>query len=93
VSYSLYLLHPLLIDVYDSAPFTQGQHAVGLQLAMAAGFLAALLACCALSYYLLEAPMQRIGRRLATRLDARFGPDRAAAAPALAPARAPAPAR
>jgi peptidoglycan/LPS O-acetylase OafA/YrhL len=76
VSYSLYLLHPLLIDVYDSAPFTQGQHAVGAQLAMGAGFLAVLLACCALSYYLVEAPMQRLGRRVAARLDARLGPDR-----------------
>ena len=76
VSYSLYLLHPLLIDVYDSAPFTQGQHAVGAQLAMGTGFLAVLLACCALSYYLVEAPMQRLGRRVAARLDARLGPDR-----------------
>jgi peptidoglycan/LPS O-acetylase OafA/YrhL len=39
-------------------------------------FLAMLLACCAGTYYLLEAPMQRLGRRVAARLDARFGPDR-----------------
>jgi peptidoglycan/LPS O-acetylase OafA/YrhL len=92
VSYSVYLLHPLLIDAYDSAPFTQGQHAAGLQVAMGAGFLAVLLACCALTYYLVEAPMQRIGRRVAGRLDARFGPDRAEAARAPAPAPEPAPA-
>jgi hypothetical protein len=31
-------------------------------------------------YYLVEAPMQRVGRGLARRLDARFGPDRLAPA-------------
>jgi peptidoglycan/LPS O-acetylase OafA/YrhL len=90
VSYSVYLLHPLLIDVYDGVPLTQGQHGVGLQLAMAAGFLAVLLACCALTYYLVEAPMQRLGRRVAAGLDAHFGPDRAGGDPAPAPAPAPA---
>ena len=79
VSYSLYLLHPLVLDLYDGAPFTRGAHSVGIQLAMSAGFLAALLACCTLTYYLIEAPMQRLGRRVAARLDARFGPDRAGA--------------
>jgi peptidoglycan/LPS O-acetylase OafA/YrhL len=43
---------------------------------MSAVFLAALLACCAATYYLIGAPMQRLGRRAALRLDARFGPDR-----------------
>jgi peptidoglycan/LPS O-acetylase OafA/YrhL len=78
VSYSVYLLHPLLLDLYDGAPFTHGQHSVGLQLLMSAGFLAALLTCCTLTYYLIEAPMQRLGRRAAARLDAR--PDRLKAA-------------
>jgi peptidoglycan/LPS O-acetylase OafA/YrhL len=77
VSYSLYLLHPLLLDVYDAIPLTHGHRPVGLQLALASGFLVALLACCAVTYYLVEAPMQRLGRRVAARLDARFGPDRA----------------
>jgi peptidoglycan/LPS O-acetylase OafA/YrhL len=51
-----------------------------LQVGAAAVFLAALLACCAATYYLVEAPMQRLGRRVAARLDARFGPDRLEAA-------------
>jgi peptidoglycan/LPS O-acetylase OafA/YrhL len=77
VSYSVYLLHPLLLDAYDSVPFAPGfQQPIWLQLAAAAVFVAALLAGCAGTYYLLEAPMQRVGRRVATRLDARFGPDR-----------------
>lgn len=79
VSYSVYLLHPLLIDVYGSIPFAQSPHPAVLQLVLAAAFLAALLVCCTLSYYLVEAPMQRLGRRVTARLDSRFGPDRGAA--------------
>jgi peptidoglycan/LPS O-acetylase OafA/YrhL len=76
VSYSVYLLHPLLLDGYDSIPFTHSRHPVGVQIAVTGAFLAVLLVCCALTYHLVEAPMQRLGRRVATRLDARFGPDR-----------------
>ena len=35
-----------------------------------------LLACCVSGCRFIEAPMQRLGRRVAGRLDARFGPDR-----------------
>jgi peptidoglycan/LPS O-acetylase OafA/YrhL len=65
-----------LLDVYDAIPLMHGHRPVGLQLALASGFLVALLACCAVTYYLVEAPMQRLGRRVTARLDARFGPDR-----------------
>ena len=85
VSYSVYLLHPLLLDAYDSIPFAPGnRQPVWLQVGATAAFLAALLACCAATYYLVEAPMQRLGRRVAARLDARFGPDRLEAARAQA---------
>src|ERR1700683_4106880 len=64
VSYSVYLLHPLFLDAYDNLPFAPGDHQpIWLQLGAAAVFLAVLLACCAGTYYLLEAPMQRLGRR------------------------------
>ena len=43
---------------------------------LVAVFVAALLACCGLTHRFIEAPMQRLGRRVAGRLDARFGPDR-----------------
>jgi len=77
VSYSVYLLHPLFLDAYDSLPFSPGfQQPIWQQVAAAAVFLAVLLAGCAGTYYLLEAPMQRVGRRVAARLDARYGPDR-----------------
>jgi peptidoglycan/LPS O-acetylase OafA/YrhL len=81
ISYSVYLLHPLLLDVYDSIPFAPGnRQPVWLQMGATVVFLAVLLACCAGTYYLVEAPMQRLGRRVAARLDARFGPDRLDAA-------------
>jgi hypothetical protein len=35
-----------------------------------------LIAACSATYLFLERPMQNVGRRLARRLDARFGPDR-----------------
>jgi peptidoglycan/LPS O-acetylase OafA/YrhL len=76
VSYSIYLIHPLLVDGYRDIAWTHAQHPVWMQLLVAGGFLAAVLACSAVTYYLVEAPMQRLGRRAAARLDARFGPDR-----------------
>jgi len=74
VSYSVYLLHPLLVDVYTQLPWTRHQHALGRQLLLSGGFLVVLLACCALTYYLVEAPMQRLGRRVARALSTRPGP-------------------
>jgi peptidoglycan/LPS O-acetylase OafA/YrhL len=80
VSYSVYLVHPLLLDVYDNIPFPESyHHLVWLQVGASAVFLAALLGCCAATYYLVEAPMQRLGRRVAAYLDTRFGPDRRSA--------------
>jgi peptidoglycan/LPS O-acetylase OafA/YrhL len=81
VSYSVYLLHPLLLAVYDNITFTQSPHPAALQVAITALFFAAVLACAALTYYFLEAPMQRAGRRVAARLDTRLGPDRSGTAP------------
>jgi peptidoglycan/LPS O-acetylase OafA/YrhL len=79
VSYSVYLLHPLFLDVYDNIPFTQSPHPAAVQVAMTGAFFAVLLGGCTLSYRLIEAPAQRLGRRVAARLDAHFGPDRAGA--------------
>ena len=42
---------------------------------MVAVFVLVLLVCCGLTRRFIEAPMQRLGRRVAGRLDARFGPD------------------
>jgi peptidoglycan/LPS O-acetylase OafA/YrhL len=74
VSYSVYLVLPVLLDVYDASPFATADHdQAWLQAALAAGFVAALLACAAATHYLVEAPMQRLGRRVTARLDDRLG--------------------
>jgi len=94
ISYSMYLLHPGLIQIYRHQAWT-AHHGFWLQLLVDALFLAILIAVCSLTYVLVERPMQNVGRRLGRWLDARFGPDRipdrvaGAPAPALAsPARA-----
>ena len=87
ISYSLYLLHPVLIEVYDSVPWTRNQNFVPTELLLVAVFLLVLLVCCGLTHRLIEAPMQRLGRRVARRLDVRFGPDTVATQPdGVAPA-------
>ena len=75
ISYSIYLLHPALIQIYRHLPGT-AHHSFWVQVAIDALFLATLLAVCSATYLFVERPMQDVGRRLARRLDARFGPDR-----------------
>jgi hypothetical protein len=80
VSYSMYLLHPLVINVYARLPWLSDTDPLIVQAGLAAGCVALLLGCCWLTYRAVEAPMQRLGRRAAARLDARFGFDAAAVA-------------
>jgi peptidoglycan/LPS O-acetylase OafA/YrhL len=48
---------------------------VPTELLLVVVFVLVLLACCGLTHRFIEAPMQRLGRRVARRLDVRFGPD------------------
>ena len=75
ISYSVYLLHPPLIEVYRHFSWTS-HHSLWIQVLLDALFLVILIAVCSATYLLVERPMQGAGRRLAKRLDARFGPDR-----------------
>ena len=75
VSYSVYLLHPLVIEVYHRIPATRHPHPFPVQVLLAAAFVAVLLGCCALSYRFVEAPMQRQGRKVTAWLEHWFGPD------------------
>jgi peptidoglycan/LPS O-acetylase OafA/YrhL len=77
ISYSMYLLHPLLIEVYYHSPLGHQRHSVGTQLALYALFLVVLVAVSSVTYLLVERPMQVAGRWVGKRLDARFGPDTA----------------
>ncbi len=71
ISYSVYLIHMLVIDILVRLPWAQGSPTLIIQLGMTAAFVCLLLGCCALTYRFVEAPMQRVGRRVAARLDAR----------------------
>ncbi len=80
ISYSIYLLHPLLIEMYP--PWNRDHHySTAKQLALWVVFLAILIAVSSVTYLLVERPMQNAGRRVAKRLDARFGPDQVPARP------------
>lgn len=88
ISYSLYLLHPLVIEVYHHL-YPSRQHPFGVQVLIAAGLLALIIAICSVTYLAVERPAQGLGRRVGRRLDARYGPDRIpAAVPAQEPAMA-----
>jgi peptidoglycan/LPS O-acetylase OafA/YrhL len=76
ISYSVYLLHPLLIEVYCHLPWVPRPHPFWLQMLLAAAFGVVLIAVSSLTYLAVERPMQDSGRRVARWLDARFGADR-----------------
>ena len=67
ISYSVYLLHPLVFDFYRSVPVLHRRHPMPDQVLFFAGLLAVIIALSALTYYFVEKPMQRLGRRVAAR--------------------------
>ena len=86
ISYSVYLLHPLLVEVYTHLPWVARGHPVWLQLLLAAAFGVVLIGVSSVTYLTVERPMQNAGRRVARWLDRQFGRDRmpARAEPVLA---------
>ena len=77
ISFSVYLLHPLLIEVYHHFAWTRSPHPFWLQVLLAGGVLLVTIAVSSVTYLLVERPMQQAGRWVGHWLDARFGPDRA----------------
>ena len=67
ISFSVYLLHPLVFDAYRDVPVLHRPHTFGVQVLMFAGCLAVIIGLSAVTYYLVERPMQRLGRRLSGR--------------------------
>jgi peptidoglycan/LPS O-acetylase OafA/YrhL len=67
ISYSVYLLHPLVFNVYRSIPVLHRRHTMPNQVLFFAGTVAVIVALSALTYYLIEKPMQRLGHRVAAR--------------------------
>ncbi|MEU9836572.1 acyltransferase [Streptosporangium sp. NPDC048047] len=66
VSYSVYLLHPLLLEGVQWFWPEPAAVPLGARLAALAGVVAALLGLSALTWRFVEAPAQRLGRRLIT---------------------------
>ena len=75
ISYSVYLLHPLVIEAYHHF-YPSRQHHFYLQVLIATGLLVIVIALSSVTYLYVERPMQNVGRRVGRWLDARFGPDR-----------------
>ena len=90
VSYSVYLLHPIILNAYRSIGPLHQPHPFPIQVLLAAGILAVVLICSAATYYLVESPMQKYGHRLSRFLQARFGPDTIPAGPVVTAPDAPA---
>jgi peptidoglycan/LPS O-acetylase OafA/YrhL len=69
ISYSVYLLHPLIFDAYRSVPALHRlDHAtMPVQAVVFAALAVVIIAASALTYYLIEKPMQRLGRWIASR--------------------------
>jgi peptidoglycan/LPS O-acetylase OafA/YrhL len=69
ISYSVYLLHPLIFDVFRTVrPLHRlNQQPMPIQGAAFAGLAVVIIAASALTYYLIEKPMQRLGHRIAGR--------------------------
>ena len=65
ISYSMYLLHPIVFNAYRSIPVLHRPHTLPDQVLFFAGLLAVIIGLSALTYYLVEKPMQRLGRRVA----------------------------
>jgi peptidoglycan/LPS O-acetylase OafA/YrhL len=83
VSYSVYLLHPVLLGIYWHIGWSHQPHAFAIQVVITIVFLAVLLGCCWGTFRFIEMPAQRLGKRVAARIEARFGPDHAAAPAAV----------
>jgi peptidoglycan/LPS O-acetylase OafA/YrhL len=67
ISFSVYLLQSIVLDAYRSIPVLHRKHTMPDQVLIFAGLLVVIIGLSALTYYLIEKPMQRLGRRVAAR--------------------------
>jgi peptidoglycan/LPS O-acetylase OafA/YrhL len=65
ISYSVYLLHPLVFDAYRTIPAVHRRYSAADQVLVFAALLAVIIVLSAATFYLVEKPMQRLGRRFA----------------------------
>lgn len=76
ISYSVYLVHALLIEVLHYCVLPGHHYPTTARYAMAVVFVLVTIGVSSLTYLFVERPMQNAGRRVARRLDLRYGPDR-----------------
>jgi peptidoglycan/LPS O-acetylase OafA/YrhL len=69
ISYSVYLLHPLVFSAYQLAWAHHHHYGELGQIEVAAVLVAMILAASAITYYTVEKPMQRLGRWVTRRTD------------------------
>jgi len=67
ISYSVYLLQSIVFDAYRSIPVLHRKHTMPDQVLFFAGLLVVIIGLSALTYYFVEKPMQRLGRRVSAR--------------------------
>ena len=67
ISFSVYLLHPLVFDAYRTIPAVHRRYTLPQQVLVFAILLAVIIALSAATFYLVEKPMQRLGRWVAAR--------------------------
>jgi peptidoglycan/LPS O-acetylase OafA/YrhL len=76
ISFSVYLLHPLILDAYRDVPTLHGAStSLTVQIPLAIALVTVVIAASAVSYYLLEKPMQALGRTVASRWADQAGAD------------------
>jgi len=74
ISYSVYLLHPLVLDAFrDVHALHDASTSLTVQIPLAIGLLVVIIGVSALTYYLVEKPMQALGRKVARRWEAAGG--------------------
>jgi len=76
VSYSIYLLHPLLLQVLRNYVLNGHKYLLWQQALIVLGYTVVVVAVASVSYLIIERPAQQAGRRVARWLDARYGSDR-----------------
>jgi len=68
ISYSVYMTHPLVINAYASIPaLAHGFKPLWLQALLALALLGVIVGIASVTYYFVERPMQRLGRKVARR--------------------------
>ena len=85
ISYSVYLLHPLVFDAYRSVSVLHRKHTMADQALFFAALFAVIIGLSAITYYLVEKPMQGLGRRVAARFGYATGTLSGAGAPDASP--------